>query len=173
VPIREIAYYPDPILLRPTDPVGEIDDSIRTLVADMIETVHAAPGVGLAANQVGVSLRLTVIDLSVGEKADDLRVLINPRILEERGRQVEEEGCLSVPGFTALVPRPEWIRAEATNLDGERYEIIGEGLMARAVCHELDHLEGRLYLHRLSSLKRGRLKKQIQRAIDQGEWARV
>lgn len=173
MPIREIVYYPHSILLRPTEPVGEIDDSIRTLVADMIETVHAAPGVGLAANQVAVGLRLTVIDLSVGEAADQLRVLINPTLLEERGRCVEEEGCLSVPGVTAPVPRPSWVRAEATDLDGKRYEIIGEGLMARAICHELDHLDGRLYLHRLSSLKRERLKKQIHRAIEQGDWVRT
>ncbi|MCZ6777751.1 MAG: peptide deformylase [Acidobacteria bacterium] len=173
MPIRKIVYYPDPILLRPTEPVDEIDDSIRTLVADMIETAYAAPGVGLAANQVGVGLRLTVIDLSVGEAPDQLRVLINPRILEERGRQVEEEGCLSVPGFTAPVARPSWVRVEATDLDGKRHEIVSEGLMARAICHELDHLDGRLYLHRLSSLKRERLKKRIDRAIEQGEWARI
>ena len=173
MPIREIVYYPDPILLRPTEPVGEIDDSIRKLLADMIETVHAAPGVGLAANQVGIGLRLTVIDLSVGEEPDQLRVLINPTLLEERGRQVEEEGCLSVPGFTAPVPRPSWVRAEAMDVDGKRYEIVGEGLMARVICHELDHLDGRLYLHCLSSLKRERLKKQIHRAIEQGEWART
>jgi peptide deformylase len=170
VPIRRIVHYPDPVLLRPTAPVGSIDAEVRSLVADMIETMHAAPGVGLAANQVGVGLRVAVIDLSVGENPDGLRVLINPRLREERGRQVEEEGCLSVPGFTAEVRRPARVRAEALDLNGRLYEIVGEGLLARALCHEIDHLEGRLYLHRLSSLKRQRLERRIREAIAAGEW---
>ncbi|MEE9218067.1 MAG: peptide deformylase [Acidobacteriota bacterium] len=171
--IRKIVHYPATVLLRPTSPVNGVDDSVRALVQDMIETMHAAPGVGLAANQVGVGLRVAVIDLSVGEKPEELRVLINPTILEARGREVDEEGCLSVPGFTESVLRPTWVRVEASDLEGRRYEIVGEGLLARAIVHELDHLDGRLYLHRLSSLKRERLKKKIQRAIEQGEWAPV
>jgi peptide deformylase len=170
VPTRRILFYPDPVLLRPTGLVGEIDASIRSLVGDMIETMHAAPGIGLAANQVGVPLRIAVIDLSVGERPDELRVLINPRILEQRGRQSEEEGCLSLPGITSLVPRPAWVRVEALGLDGSRFELIGEQLMARAISHELDHLDGKLFLHRLSALKRGRLKSSIDKAIDAGEW---
>ena len=170
VPIRKIVLYPDPVLLRPTQPVQGFDASLRSLIADMIETMHAAPGIGLAANQVGVSLRAAVVDLSVGEKKEVLRVLVNPRILAQRGRQTEEEGCLSVPGFTAVVPRPAWVRAGAVDLSGRPFEVEGEGLLARAVCHEIDHLDGRLYLHRLSSLKRQRLSKQILKAIEAGEW---
>lgn len=170
MPIRKVVLYPDPFLLRPASTVERISVSVRGLVADMIETVHAAPGVGLAANQVGMGLRVAVIDLSVGENPGDLRVLINPRILAGKGRQVDEEGCLSVPGFTALVSRPAWVRAEALDLEGVRYELEGEGLMARAICHEIDHLDGRLYLHRLSGLKRDRLKRQIQKAIEAGDW---
>lgn len=170
VPILRIVLFPDPILLRPTSPVAGFDGPLRELVADMVETMHAAPGVGLAANQVGIPLRVAVVDLSVGEKPEELRILVNPRILKERGRQVEEEGCLSVPGFTAPVPRPAWVLAEALDLEGRRREIEGEGLLARVLCHEIDHLEGRLYLHRLSTLKRDRLKREIEKARSAGEW---
>lgn len=170
VSILKIVYYPEPVLLGPTAEVEQVDDTLRALVADMIETMHAAPGVGLAANQVGVGRRLAVIDLTVGEDARELRVLINPRIVEVRGRQVEEEGCLSVPGLNELVPRPAWVRAEATDVEGRRYGIVGEGLMARALCHEIDHLDGRLFLHRLSNFKRERLKRRIRKAISEGEW---
>jgi peptide deformylase len=113
---------------------------------------------------------VAVIDLSVGEDPGELRVLVNPRLLEERGRQLEEEGCLSIPGFTADIRRPAQVRVEALDLEGRRYQVVGEGLMARALCHEIDHLEGRLYLHRLSSLKRHRLERQIREAVEAGEW---
>jgi peptide deformylase len=170
VPVRKIIFYPDPILLRPTKPVGEVDDAVRVLVADMVETLHAAPGIGLAANQIGVALRVAVIDLSVGDEQSELHVLINPQILEQGGRQVGEEGCLSLPGITADVTRPAWVRVEALNLEGRKRELRAEELLARALCHEIDHLDGRLYLHRLSPLKRSRLKREIEKAIDAGEW---
>jgi len=170
VPVRRIVFYPDPILLRPTEPVGDVNDSVRELVADMVETMHAAPGIGLAANQIGVGLRVAVVDLSVGETQGELHVLINPTILEQGGRQVGEEGCLSLPGITTDVTRPAWVRVEALDLQGRRREIRAVELLARALCHEIDHLDGRLYLYRLSALKRNRLKREIHKAIDAGEW---
>ncbi len=170
VSILKIVHYPEAVLLRPAVEVEQIDGTLRALVSDMVETMHAAPGVGLAANQVGVGRRVAVIDLTVGEDPSQLRVLINPRIAAARGRQAEEEGCLSVPGLNELVARPAWVRVEATDLEGRRCEIVGEGLMARALCHELDHLDGRLFLHRLSNFKRERLKRRIQKAISEGVW---
>jgi peptide deformylase len=139
----------------------------------MIETMHAAPGVGLAANQVGILLRVAVVDLSVGQDPAALVVLINPRVQSTEGQQVDEEGCLSIPGITEMVARPLRVEVEALNLDGNLFRIRGEGLMARALLHEIDHLNGVLFLERLSPLKRRLLRKKIQKLIRDGEWAGV
>ena len=171
--IREIVKYPDPVLLTRSEDVEEIDAAIRRLVTDMVETMHAAPGVGLAANQVGVARRVAVIDLSVGKDPSQLLVLINPRITTLEGAQAEEEGCLSIPGITEVVERPAVVEVEAIHLDGKPFRIRGEALMARALLHEIDHLNGVLFIEHLSPLKRRLARKKIQKLIQTGEWAAV
>jgi peptide deformylase len=171
--VRRIVKYPEPVLQTRSGEVADIDSDIRQLVADMVETMHAAPGVGLAANQVGVTRRVAVVDLSVGQDPSQLLVLINPRILTMEGSQIEEEGCLSIPGITELVQRPALVEVAAQNLDGITYRVRGEALLARALLHEIDHLEGVLFLDRLRPLKRRLIRKKIQKLIRSGEWAGV
>lgn len=168
--LRPIVVYPDPVLLRPTEPVDEPDDEIRELVADMVETMYAASGVGLAANQVGVGKRICVIDLSVGENPEDLLVLINPEVVETSGCQIGEEGCLSFPELTLDIERPDRARVAALDLEGRAIEIEGEGLLARAMLHEIDHLDGKVFLQHVSSLKREILKRQIRKRMKAGDW---
>jgi len=171
--ILQILKYPSGILLAPTARVELIDDSIKKIVEDMFDTMYAAPGVGLAANQIGVPLRIAVIDISQEEEKRDPKVLINPEVIESDGWQYEEEGCLSVPGFSEAVERPTRMTVSALNLDGETYRIEGEGLMARALSHEIDHLNGKVFLHRLSLLKRDFIKRRIKKMIKSGEWSGV
>lgn len=173
MPIRRIVKFGDLVLEAPTTPVGEITGEIRDLVRDMIETMYAAPGVGLAANQVGVSLRVAVIDTTVGEDPKALIVMINPRVIEQTGQQIEEEGCLSIPGYTEFVERPARARIQALDLDGKPFSLEGEGLLARAFCHETDHLDGKLYIHRLGGIKRSLMSKKLRKAIREGEWEEV
>lgn len=173
MPIRRIVKYGDPVLSTPTKLIERITPEIRTLVADMIETMIAAPGVGLAANQVGVSLRLAVIDITAGQQPGNTIVLINPRIIEEEGRQVEEEGCLSVPGYTEFVRRPARAVVRALDLEGTEFTLEGRDLLARAFCHETDHLDGKLYLDRLGGIKKQLLIKRVRRAAEEGEWSDV
>jgi peptide deformylase len=168
--VRPIVLYPDPVLLTPTERVGKVDKSIEQLVADMIETMHAAPGIGLAANQVGVSKRVCVVDLSVGEKQDELHVFINPRIVESSGSEVAEEGCLSFPDIHLDIERPFLATVEAEDLEGKTFTISARGLLARAMQHEIEHLEGRVFLQNLSPLKRELLKRQIKKRIKAGDW---
>ena len=171
--LRPIVRYPDPVLTRPTKPVGEITAEIQALVEDMWETMYAAPGVGLAANQVGVSLRLAIIDTTDGEEVDKRGrriVLVDPVIVERRGKIYEEEGCLSFPGFTERVERPAWAHARARDLEGKEYEISGDGLLARALCHEIDHLDGVPFINRMSALKRDLIKRKIRKLQKSGEW---
>ncbi|MFQ5876513.1 MAG: peptide deformylase [Acidobacteriota bacterium] len=168
--ILPILRYPHEILLTESDPVREITPDVERLVRDMIETMHAAPGVGLAANQIGVARRIAVVDLSVGEDRDQLMVLINPRVLENCGRYLEDEGCLSLPGFTERVWRPERCAVEAMGLDGRIHRLEGEGLLARALNHEIDHLNGRLFIEHLSALKRRLIKKKIHKQMRAGDW---
>src|SRR5262245_4103402 len=137
--ILPIVRYPHDVLLHETEPVREITLDVRRLVGDMIETMHAAPGVGLAANQVGVARRIAVVDLSVGEDASQLLVLINPRVIENAGGYVDDEGCLSLPGFTERVRRPDRCVIEAMDLDGQVRRLEGRELLARAFNHEIDH----------------------------------
>lgn len=170
MPRRPIVLYPDPVLLTPTARVEAIDDEIRTLVADMVETMYAAPGIGLAANQVGVGKRLCIVDLSVGETPGDLKVLINPRLVATAGKDSAEEGCLSFPDITLDIERPATATVEAEGLDGKTFRIEADGLLARAMQHEIEHLEGRTFLQNVSSLKRELVKRQIRKKIKSGEW---
>ncbi len=173
MPIRRIVKYGDPALETPARPVEKITDEIRDLVKDMVETMYAAPGVGLAANQVGVSLRLAVIDISVGEDPEGLIVMINPEIMTTSGSQSEEEGCLSIPGYTEFVTRPAKARIRALDLEGREFTREGEGLLARAFCHETDHLGGKLYIHRLGGIKRSLITKRIRKAAVEGGWEEI
>jgi peptide deformylase len=168
--LRAIVLYPDPVLLTPTEPVLRVDDEIASLVRDMIETMHAAPGIGLAANQVGVGKRICVVDLSVGEHEDELHVFINPRIVEAEGSEIAEEGCLSFPDVHIDVERPFVATVEAEDLQGKTFRITARGLLARAIQHEIEHLEGRVFLQNLSPLKRELLKRQIKKRIKAGDW---
>ena len=168
--LRSIVLYPDPILLTPTERVERVDEEIATLVRDMVHTMHAAPGIGLAANQVGVSKRVFVVDLSVGEVDDDLHVFINPRILESSGSDVAEEGCLSFPDVHLEIERPLLATVEAEGLDGKTFSIAARGLLARVMQHEIEHLEGRVFLQHLSPLKRELTKRQIKKRIKAGDW---
>jgi peptide deformylase len=168
--IRPIVTYPNEVLTTPGERVEVVDEEVRSLVADMIETMYAAPGVGLAAHQVGVARMIAVVDVSVGEDPSQLLVLINPQMVSEEGEQVDEEGCLSFPGFTELVERPMKVTVRATNLEGQEYEATGEGFLARAFCHELDHLNGVLFVERMSSLKRQLIRRKIKKAVQSGEW---
>ena len=168
LPIRK---YGDPVLRTRT---SEVDPSeipgLAGLIDDMVETMYAEPGVGLAANQVGVSRRLAVIDLTVGEEPGNVHVLINPEIQEQEGEQYEEEGCLSIPDFVELVSRPERVRVTYLDRDGSPKEMWGEGLMARAICHELDHLNGVMFVDYLRGMKKDRILKKIQKLVKAGEW---
>ncbi len=161
--IREILIIGDPGLTRTSDPVDGITEEILRLARDMVETVHAAPGVGLAAPQVGVNKRLIVVDLSVGENKDALHVLINPEIVAKEGESISEEGCLSVPDIKEKVARPYKVVARGIDLEGRRVEIEGEDLLARALCHEIDHLDGILFVEKLSALKRKLIKKKLKK----------
>lgn len=168
--VRPIVLYPDPVLLRPTRPVETVDDDIRRLVHDMADTMYAAPGIGLAANQIGVDLRVFIVDLTAGEEDGQLRVFINPRVMLADGTQTGEEGCLSFPDVTLDVERADRITVEALDVDGARFEISADGLMARAMLHEIEHLDGQVFLRNISSLKREIVKRQIRKRIRAGDW---
>ena len=156
-----ILHYPDSRLRKPALPVETVDDSVRTLVADMLETMYAAPGIGLASTQVNVQKRVVVMDLS--ENKDQPRVFINPTILERKGEGEMEEGCLSIPGFSETVRRAEKVRVSALNLDGEAFELEAHGLLAVCIQHETDHLDGKLFVDYLSTLKRDRIRKKLEK----------
>ncbi|MGO9689270.1 MAG: peptide deformylase [Syntrophobacteraceae bacterium] len=166
--IRAIRTYPDPVLRVKTGRVEKIDNSLDQLIQDMIETMHAAPGVGLAANQIGVSLQLAVIDLSSREEDEQrhpLMVIINPEILSLEGAVVEEEGCLSIPDYAEKVKRASKIRVRAQDLTGKSFEIAAEGLLAKALQHEIDHLNGVLFIDRLSPLKKNIFKRRFKKLV--------
>lgn len=161
--VREIVQFPNPVLKAKAKPVGEITPEIQKLIDDMIETMYAAPGVGLAAPQVGVSLQLAVIDISYKEDKQPLLVLINPEIVAAEGELDEEEGCLSVSEFNSNVKRYAKVTVRATDRDGRVYEVTGEELLARALQHELDHLNGQIILDRVSPLKRELYKRKLKK----------
>ena len=164
--VKEITKYGNPVLREKTRPVDPTDPSLPALIEDMFETMYAAQGVGLAANQVGLSMRLAVIDASAGEDPEARLVLLNPEIIAKKGEVFEEEGCLSVPGLRAKVWRAESATVRAQNLKGETFEIEADGLLGKAFQHEVDHLEGKLFVDYLSLTQKaafaGRLK-QIKR----------
>lgn len=168
--ILRIRKYGDPVLETKADPVAEFDGELRQLAADMFETMYANKGVGLAAPQVGVSKRLAVIDWSAGEDEGAKLVLVNPEILVKEGTQIGEEGCLSIPGFREDVKRAWRVRVRAQDLEGNFFETEGEELLARAIQHEIDHLDGILFLQHLSLLKRDLIKRKIRKLVKAGEW---
>ena len=167
--IRAIRIYPDPVLRVQCRAVTGFDESLRKLVDDMIETMHAAPGIGLAAPQVGVDLRVAVVDLSVGEEPDGLHVFINPEIVQRRGQETDVEGCLSLPGITDKVERPTFVRIKALDLEGNPFEVEAEDWLARAICHELDHLDGILFVDHLRGLRRERSRRQLKKLAAEQE----
>lgn len=157
--IRKILHYPDPRLRRKALPVDTVDGEIRTLIDDMAETMYQAPGMGLAAPQIDVSKRVFVIDIS--EARNDLRVLVNPELLTQEGEQTMEEGCLSVPGVYEEVTRAEKVTVRALGGDGKPFELEADGLLATCVQHEIDHLDGKLFVDYLSRLKQQRVRKKL------------
>jgi len=161
--VREILIIGDPVLTQVCEPVAEITDDIVRLARDLVDTVHAAPGIGLAAPQVGISKRVVVVDLSVGENKEALYVLINPTIVLTEGESVCEEGCLSVPDIKEKVARPYKVVVRGLDLKGRPVEVEGEDLLARALCHEIDHLDGILFVEKLSPLKRTLIKKKLRK----------
>jgi peptide deformylase len=168
--IYPITKYGAAVLESPTKPVEKFDDELAKFCEDMFESMYVAQGVGLAATQVGLSKRLAVIDVSVGKNPEARLVLANPEITHVEGDQREEEGCLSLPGFRGNVLRPAYVTVRAQNVKGEVYEMRGEGLLARAFCHEIDHLDGILFLQHLSMLKRDLIKRRIRKLRKTGDW---
>jgi peptide deformylase len=170
--VLPIRFYPDPVLRVRCPEVESFDGDLERLANDMIETMYAAPGVGLAAPQVGVELRLAVVNITAGEESNTLRVLVNPEIFEPTGKETDEEGCLSIPDITEKVTRPEKIRVQAHGLDGQPIEFEADGLLARVVCHEVDHLDGVLFIDRLVGLRKERVKRQLRKLSRKQEAAR-
>jgi len=168
--VLPIVKYGNDVLRRRTEPVTLFDDALQKFINDMVDTMYAAPGIGLAANQVGDSRRVAVIDLSVGKRPGELRVFVNPEIAETIGQISEDEGCLSIPDFTETVTRPERVRVRFLDRNGEPRETWSEGLMARAMSHEIDHLDGKLFVDRLRGFKRDRIIKKIQKLAKAGMW---
>ncbi len=168
--IYPIVKYGDPILEKPTVAVKKFDAEFEQLTEDMFASMYAAQGVGLAAPQIGLNLRVAVVDVTVGKNPEAKIVLANPEIIHAEGEVREEEGCLSIPGFRGYVMRPQFVTVKAQNAKGESFEIRAENLMARAFCHEIDHLNGILFLQHLSMLKRDLIKRKIKKLKKQGEW---
>jgi len=168
--LRPILRLGDSILSEPARAVGEITPEIETLIDDMIETMYAAPGIGLAAPQVGVPLRVAVVDLSLGKRGGELFTLVNPEFVEREGMQLEEEGCLSVPGFNATVARPARVIVRALDRTGASHIVEGTNLLARALQHEFDHLDGLLFLDRLRGIKRDLIVRRIRKMQRAGRW---
>jgi peptide deformylase len=168
--IYPIVKYGDPVLETPAAAVTEFDDKLKKLVSDMFESMYEAQGVGLAAPQIGISLRLSVIDTSFKEDPEAKLVLANPQIIKVEGKQPGGEGCLSIPDFRENLTRGKSVTIRAQDVNGNWYEKTGEDLLARAFQHEIDHLNGTLYIHHLSSLKRDMMRRKIKRLIRQGEW---
>ena len=168
--IYPIVKYGDPVLEKPSARVTKFDDELRQLADDMFESMYAAHGVGLAAPQIGISKRIAVIDVSFKEEPDAKIVLVNPEIIHVEGRITSNEGCLSIPEFREKVTRARKVTARAQNLKGETFEVTGEELLARALLHEIDHLNGKLYISHISALKRDMLKRKIRKMVKAGEW---
>jgi len=159
--LRQILHYPDPRLRRKAEPVSEVTEEVRALIADMTETMYEAPGVGLAAIQIGVAQRVVVIDVS--ETRDQLRVFVNPEIVTAEGQQFLEEGCLSVPGIFESVARAEHVRVRALDRNGGAFELDASGFLATCIQHEIDHLDGKVFVDYLSRLKQQRIRKKLEK----------
>lgn len=170
IKVHEIVKYPDPVLAKRGEDVTEFGEDLKTLVEEMFESMYAAHGIGLAAPQIGLSKRLTVIDVSFKKVPADKLVLINPEIVEREGKQFEEEGCLSLPEIREKVNRAAKVKVRAQNVEGEWFEVEGEELLARALQHEIDHLDGVLFIDRLSRLKRDLVHRRIKKMQKNGEW---
>lgn len=168
--ILKIVKYPDPVLQQPGEPVTEFNDELRKFAADMFETMYAEQGIGLAAQQVGVAKRLAVIDLSCGKNPDEKIVLVNPEIIAREGKQYEEEGCLSFPEIREKVQRALTVRVRAQDLDGKWFELDGDELLSRCFQHEIDHLDGMLFIFRMSALKRDLALRKIRKMQREGIW---
>jgi peptide deformylase len=168
--IYPIVKYGNPVLEKPAELVTEFDDQLKKLVEDMFESMYAAHGVGLAAPQIGISKRLAVIDVTFKEDPGAKLVLVNPQVVRSEGKQTSSEGCLSIPEFREPVTRPQRVTVRAQDLEGKWFEKTGEELLARALMHETDHLNGRLYIHHISALKRDLMKRKIRKLIKAGEW---
>jgi peptide deformylase len=168
--ILKIVKYPEPVLSQPGEPVTEFNAELRRLVADMFETTYHSQGIGLAAPQVGVSKRVAVIDLSVGKEPDDKIVLINPEIIVSEGKLYEEEGCLSFPEIREKVVRAAKLRIRAQDEHGKWFEMDADDLLARCFQHEIDHVDGMLFIFRMSALKRDLALRKIRKMQRAGEW---
>jgi len=170
--VYSIVRFGNPMLEREAETVTEFDTpELHKFIDDMFESMYAAKGVGLAAPQIGMARRIAVIDTSVGEKPEEKLVLINPKILHLEGKQTSEEGCLSIPGFREQVSRAKRATIRAQDIKGEWFEKTGEDLLARAFQHEIDHLNGRLYIKHISALKRDLIKRKVRKLVKAGEWA--
>jgi peptide deformylase len=170
--LREIRTYPDPVLRNKTSRVERVDSALDRLIEDMVETMHAAPGVGLAANQVGVPLQLAIVDLSSRENEEQrhpLLVIINPELIVMEGSVLEEEGCLSIPDYAEKVRRAARVTVRAQDRTGKQFELEAEGLMAKALQHEIDHLNGLLFVDRLSSLKKHLFRRRFRKTLTEKE----
>ena len=168
--ILKILKYPEPVLSQPGEPVSEFDDALRKLAADMFETTYDSKGIGLAAPQVGVSKRLTVIDLSVGKDPKDRLVLVNPEIIFREGKVYEEEGCLSFPDIREKVVRAAKVRIRAQDENGKWFEMDADDLLSRCFQHEIDHVDGMLFIFRMSGLKRDLALRKIRKMQREGKW---
>jgi peptide deformylase len=168
--LRPILKYGERVLHQPAADVEAITPDILALITDMVETMYAAPGIGLAAPQIGVPLRIFVVDLSVGRDATGLITMINPVFVERDGMQLEEEGCLSLPTFNATVARPSRVVVKGLNRDGGEQQIEGTGLLARAFQHEMDHLDGLVFVDRLRGIKRDLIVRKIRKLAKNGQW---
>ena len=161
--LLEIKKYPEKILREKTDSVSEFNDELQRLIDDMIETMYAAPGVGLAANQVGISKQVAVIDVSLRDEESSLIVLINPEIVHAEGEESSEEGCLSIPEYTTIVKRASKVRVRGLDREQKSFEVDAEGLLAKALQHEIDHLNGLLFIDRIGRIKKEFFKKRYSR----------
>jgi peptide deformylase len=168
--IYPIVKYGDPILEKSTATVKKFDAEFAQLTEDMFASMYAAQGVGLAAPQIGLNLRVAVVDVTGGKNPEGKVVLANPEVIHYEGEKREEEGCLSIPGFRGYVVRPQFVTVKAQDVKGESFEIRGEDLLARAFCHEIDHLNGILFIQHLSMLKRDLIKRKIKKLRKLGEW---
>ena len=168
--IYQVVKYGDQILEKACKTISKFDAELAELAEDMFATMYSAQGIGLAAPQIGKSIRIAVVDVTGGKNPEAKIVLVNPEIIHGEGEKREEEGCLSIPGFRGYVVRPQFVTVKAQDVKGQEFEIRGEDLLARAFCHEIDHLNGILFLTHLSMLKRDMIRRKIRKLKKQGEW---